>query len=559
MEFIQTTLKNYVAARATYDQQKDLKDECHPATRESILTKIDTWLSAPSNDSPEHCWWITGQPRVGKSAIAITVAKSLSAGRSVASSHLTAERSGTSNAKLYGQFFINHSLSETTSPHSIFPTIALQLASASPIAATFIHNALMQNRTLAHELSDEQVSKLFVEPLSMIARQETAMIVTLFDGVDELSGGDETLFKFMKSFSDALGSLPNNVKVLVFSRPEQPITTTLQGVQSVFGSEKDLMTEESRDDVRNLLEDKLSQIQQRYRLPHEWPRPTQVNQLCECAAGHLGWAAVAVHWIGSEVRDMGNTVYTREEVFEHVQQVRKGNIYDLYSLILCQLPPKAEKQLLSDTANTYIRGCRTTLGCLVVLEEPQTIDIIIHLVQDSLEDFDVFHFFGRISSIITSGIEPVGTATIPRPHKSFLDWITSDNADERFRIDVGNNHEAMALRCLRILISSLHFNMANVKTSESISLGAYFDRKDHWLRQLEGRIEACTMYACTAMAYHLSQAKTVTCQSILQELDSFCKGFLLYWLEVAVVVKGCDELVEQLYAISKSVPVRIVV
>jgi hypothetical protein len=559
MEFIQATLNNRVATLATYDRQKDMKDECHEATRERILTKIDCWLSAPLNDTPERCWWFTGQPGVGKSAIAITVAKSLNAGRSVASNHSTAGQLGPSNAKLYGQFFINHSFPETSSPHFIFPTIALQLASASSIAATFIHEALMRNQTLAHEFSDEQVRTLFIEPLSMIARHEAGVVVALFDGVDELSrGDDETLFKFTDIFSKALGSLPNNVKVLVFSRPEHPITTTLQGIPSVFGSEKDLMTEESRGDVKNLLEDKLSQIRQRYHLSHEWPRPMQVEQLCEHAAGHLGWATLAISWIGGEVRRMGNTAYTREGVFDFVQQVRKGNIYDLYEHVLCRVLDEAENQP-SDAANNYTRCCQITLGCLVVLKEPQSVDTIDHLVRDSLEDFDVHHFFGRISSIITSGIEPVSTATTPQPHKSFFDWITSGSADERFRVDIKDNHSALALRCLRILRSSLHFNMANIETSGRLVY--QINSRTHWSRQLESHVAAYVIYACTAMVYHLSQGNSITCQSVLQELDSFCRYFLLFWLEVTCVASQAPgyALRDELYAVGELLPVRIMV
>jgi hypothetical protein len=554
MEFIQTALNNCVAVRATYDQQKDLKSECHEATRERILTKIDRWLSTPSNDTPERCWWLTGQPGVGKSAIAITVAKSLSAGQSVVS---TAGQLEPSNAKLYSQFFINHSFPETSSPHFIFPTIALQLASASPIAATFIHEALMRNRTLAHEISDEQVSRLFVEPLSIIARNEVGVVVALFDGVDELLGrDDQTLLKFTKIFSKALGSLPNNVKVLVFSRPEHLITTTLQGVPSVFGSEKDLMTEESRGDVKNLLEDKLSQIRQCYHLSHEWPRAMQVEQLCEHAAGHLGWATLAIDWIGGEVRRRGNTEYTREEVFNFVQRIRKGNIYDLYKHILCRVLDEAESQPFSDAASKYIKDCQITLGCLVVLEEPQTVDTIIHLVQDSLEDFDVVHFFGRISSIITSGIEPVSTATIPRPHRSFYDWITSNVAEQFYISDIKDNHGELALRCLRILRSSLHFNMANIETSEHVQPHIYIKRPRQWFDRLEGHVATYVIYACTAMTFHLSQGNNVTCQSVLQELDYFCKGFLLFWLEVACMNQVSYLLAAQLYAIIEMLPVR---
>jgi hypothetical protein len=156
MKFIESVLQKHLA-RATYDQQQ--KDDCHEVTHDRVLSKLDEWLSVPSNH--EHCLWVTGQPGVGKSAIAITVAECLLAKRRISAAD-SWDSHHSPKAILYSQYFINHTISEAANPNCIFPTVTLQLAIASPLAAVVIHEALVANMTLADKLTKAQVDALFI-------------------------------------------------------------------------------------------------------------------------------------------------------------------------------------------------------------------------------------------------------------------------------------------------------------------------------------------------------------------------------------------------------------
>jgi hypothetical protein len=145
-------------------------------------------------------------------------------------------------------------------------------------------------------------------------------VAVLFDGVDELSNNsDQALSVFTSTLSAAVSSLPPNVKLLVFSHPETYITDQLVDAPSIIRSH--LLTEDSREDVQRLLETEFRGIASLYRLAR-WPRPEQVAMLCEHADGHLGWASLAIRWIGREVGQRGDTTYTRETVFDNVCELR---------------------------------------------------------------------------------------------------------------------------------------------------------------------------------------------------------------------------------------------
>jgi hypothetical protein len=536
MDFIKTTLQIRLSTQATYMMQE--KEECHPATRDRILLQLNEWLSTPSET--ERCWWVTGQPGVGKSAIAITVADCLTAGRPL-SATATSKDGYVAKATLFGQFFINHKLPETTNPHTIFPTIALDLAVASPVAAVLIHDSLKTNPALANKLSVEQVNALYVRPLTAIARHDPGVVVTLFDGIDELANADrETLSSFTSILASAIAQLPTNTKLLVFSRPENAITDQLERFKGSIHS-PDLSTKESRPDVQRFLQAKLARIAELYKL-QDWPAVEHINLLCEFAAGHLGWAALAVEWIGREVETEGECAYIRRSVFEQVRKVRKGNLYDLYAFILERVVP-------SDAKEKEKVGCEKVLGTLTVLQKPQTIATIATLLPVG-DMYNVLHFFRRISSIIVSGLEAVEMQTIPRPHKSFFDWICSEHPEPRFRIDIKMQHERLSTRCLEILKNSLHFNMANLVTSDPLVLleifgidnsNAMSDDSPTLQTLLWSRTDPSVLYSCTTLFHHIAAAGQLS-WSILDELDFFFKHLFLSWMEVACTYGFLDAL-----------------
>jgi hypothetical protein len=498
MEFITKTLRMRLSTQATYMAQH--KDECHEATRGQILHQLNEWLMVPSET--ERCWWITGQPGVGKSAIAITVADCLRARRPISAS-FTADDEYVPKATLFSQFFINHTLAETADPRNIFPTIALDLAATSPVAAVLIHDSLKINPTLADELSVEQVDALYVRPLSAIAKYDPGVIVSLFDGINELSNTNETASsKFVSILLSAVSRLPPNVKLLVFSRPESHI---INQVKQFTGSirRSDLSTEESREDVRRFLQAELANIASLNDLLN-WPSAEHLHSLSEFAAGQLSWAALAIRWIGREVGSRGASSYIQDIVFLDVKSVRKGDLYDLYAFILTRAVP-------ADSAQEQKSACLRALGILAILRTPQTVATITGLLPSG-ETYDTLHFFRRISSIVVNGLEIIDGQTILRPHKSFVDWICSDHPEPLFHIHTKIQHEYLSMRCLEILKTSFHFNMAYLAALDPHVLleqyGTETDSPDweHPELPLCDHLDPSIIYSCTSLFHHIAEA-----------------------------------------------------
>ena len=495
MQFITETLGDRVIPQAKHDSKGQKERECHEETRREVLNEIETWARTLSDT--KNCWWITGKPGVGKSTIGAKVAERFEDDKS-----------------LYAQYFVTRNIAVTTDPDNILPTMAQQLAKKSPLAALVIQDMLeMTPLSVIRKISDRQAQALLLEPLQAIA-QYAPEVVVVIDGVDELAkAAPSVLSKVTSILCNIMSSLPTNVKILIFSRPEKSITAEIPH----HIKRLDLPTEKSIYDVHQLVCAKLRRVAKDYTWS-DWPSDDQVSLLCRHAAGHLGWAATALRWIARRIEYEG--IVVRDEVFEDVRQLGMGELYDLYALILRRIlpPPK------DPARKRYLKGLKTVLGCLVVLQQPLDINSISTLL--SLNDFDVMHCMERISSIIVDGTESLTKWTVPRLHKSVVEYLVSSCRLPGLRINLTEQHNSLTTTCFES-IQRLTFNIGPITTS-------------HQLNREISSLPQGIIYPCQFLGCHLENGgKRAT---LVSDIENFMKNYFFQWLEVLSLQKLVDSV-----------------
>ena len=492
LKSIKEKLGDRVVPQVKYDSKQQKKREYLEGTRERVLNDIEQWACTRSDT--ENCWWITGRPAVGKSTIGAKVAETFE-----------------DEKTLYAQYFISRNIQATTDPENILPTMALQLAENSPLALLAIHDKLETTPlSVVKKFSDGQAQALLLEPLRDIARY-TPKVVIVIDGVDELANAEPSvLSKVTSVLCNIMSDLPANVKILIFSRPEQWITAKIP----LHIKRLDLATKDSEDDVGRLVLAKLKELAEFHEW-NGWPSYDQVRQLCQLAAGHLGLASTALSWITSELKFKGSA--WRDEVIEEVSKLGKGEIDELYDFILDSiLPPKDPDR------KSYLEGLKTVLGCLMVLQEPLDIGSISLML--SLDKFDVLHCMKRISSLIVDGTESVTERTVPKVHKSFVDYLVSDRPHSILHIDPTEQHHSLTTTCFEV-IKRLTFNIGHIM-------------KSHYKCRSSTIISQDISYPCQWLGHHLENGgERVT---LMEDVDTFMKTRFLQWLEVM----SLQELVE---------------
>ena len=510
LQFIREKLGDSVVLEAKYDSKGQKEREFQKETRTELLDQIELW--ARTHSATENCWWITGKPGVGKSTIGAKVAEAFE-----------------DEESLYAQYFVTRNIAITTDPDNVLPTMAEQLAKKSPLAALVIQNMLETTPiSVVKKLSDRQAQVLLLEPLRAIA-QYAPKVVVVIDGVDELANAAVfVLSKVTSVLCSIMSDLPTNVKILIFSRPEQTITAEIPP----YIKRLDLATENSTYDVDQLVRAKLREVAKVYKWS-DWPSEHQVSLLCRNAAGHLGWAATALRWIAEQIEYEGSA--RRDEAIEEVSQLGMGELYELYAFILHRiLPPK------DPSRERYLKGLKTVLSCLVVLQQPLDIGSISTLL--SLDDFDVTHCMRRISSIIVDGIESLTERTVPRLHKSVVDYLVGDHSHPGLRINLTEQHHSLTITCFKS-IQRLTFNVGHITTS-------------HQLDENISSVSRGIIYPCQWLGRHLENGgKRAT---LVSDVEIFMKNHFLQWLEVLSLQKLVDSVaVSTLKILEKQIKVSI--
>ena len=493
LQFINENLGDRVVPQAKHDSKGQKERECYEGTRKEVLDEIELWACTPSGT--KNCCWTTGKPGVGKSTIGARVAEIFEDEKS-----------------LYAQYFVTRNIAVTTDPDNIFPTMAHQLAKKSPLAALVIQDMLETTPlSVFRKLSDRQAQVLLLEPLRALA-QYAPKVVVVIDGIDELANtAGFVLSKFTSALCSIMSDLPTNVKILVFSRPEQTITAEIPPhIKRI-----DLATENSTCDVDQLVRAKLREVAKVYKWS-DWPSEHQVSLLCRNAAGHLGWASTALRWITRQIEYEGK--FRRDEVIEEVSQLGMGELYELYDFILRRILPPEDP-----ARERYLKGLKTVLGCLVVLQQPLDVGSISSLL--SLDDFDVMHCMRRISSIVVDGTESLTDRTVPRLHKSVVDYLVSGGPHPGLCINLTEQHHSLTTSCFKSM-QRLTFNVGHIETSD----------------QLDGEIDLSLgiIYPCKWLKHHLENGGKQA--HLVSDVGIFMKNNFLQWLEVLSLQKLLDSV-----------------
>ena len=242
-------------------------------------------------------------------------------------------------------------------------------------------------------------------------------------------------------------------------------------------------------------------------------------------------AATALRWIARQIEYEGSA--RRDEVIEEVSQLGTGEIDELYALILRRILP------LQDPARKrYLKGLKTVLGRLVVLQEPLDIGSISTLL--SLDNFDVPHCMKRISSLIVDGTEPLTERTVPQVHKSFVDYLLSIRPLPDFRINPTESHHSLTTTCFKS-IQMLPFNVGCITSSHS-----YGDIS----------ISRGITYPCQWLGHHLENGGERS--TLVRDVDKFMKNKFLQWLEVLSLQKLVDSVaISTMKILEKQIKVSI--
>jgi hypothetical protein len=346
-------------------------------------------------------------------------------------------------------------------------------------------------------------------------------IIVVIDALDEC---DKTrLAQTAKIISKAIVDLPSNAKVLISSRPESAIQKRFLSIidaELVKHIYLDTLAPTSIRDVKVFLVDKIQEIVEEYSLEDlGWPGEHGIQRLSDQASGLFIWAVTATSYIRAEIDAFGT-----ERLPQLMDQLSVNGMDDinlLYSAVL-------EKTYTGRTDPWVFHIFRQIIGSIVVLQEPLCLvglkDLLALRETETSEPVDVAHFVRQLRSVLVAGIDDISDRTVPRLHKSFFDFITSERADPRFRVNTVTSNELISMQCMRQL-NSLRRDICDIE-----HLAASNDEISNLPALIDNCLPIHLRYACRFWSLHLPQTGVVG-ENLRELFRIFFYQHLLHWIE----------------------------
>ncbi|KAJ8094287.1 hypothetical protein PM082_006827 [Marasmius tenuissimus] len=182
------------------------RGECLEGTRQKALRTMCDWVLATEQDCPMA--WVSGAAGVGKTAIAITLAKSW-------------EEDG-----LVSSFFFFRSDPKRNNPSALWLTIALGLVTRYPSCKAFINKRISDDPRILEARLEDQFRELVLKPVLEMndsadsSTAPKAPNIIIIDGLDEC-GDEDTQLRILSIIQSAFQENPHlSFRFLIISRPE---------------------------------------------------------------------------------------------------------------------------------------------------------------------------------------------------------------------------------------------------------------------------------------------------------------------------------------------------
>lgn len=191
--------------------------------REWVKEEINSWIK---NHSKSRVLWITAEAGYGKSAIATNLARTFK--------------------NVLGIHYCSYNYKEKNNPINIIKTLAFQIQSQLPNYIEQIKDLELNQKNEYHLFES-----LIINPLNKIKISETYYFI--IDALDEATD-ENGKNKIVKLIRDEFHKLPNNIKIIITSRPDPKLRQILSFYSPI---ELNAINKKNKIDCINYIKHKL--------------------------------------------------------------------------------------------------------------------------------------------------------------------------------------------------------------------------------------------------------------------------------------------------------------
>lgn len=474
------------------------KQACLPGTRSAIINEITDWINLPNTKDVPRAFWLHGVAGSGKSALALTICDQFD------------------SINLLGSVFFFDKSFPDRAPSKLFSTISRDIANLVPewglSLAKVLHSSHAVRTTSAVK---EQWERFILEPAGTLAKSTSPprRIVIVIDGVDEAMPSPAR--KLMLTMFEELEKLPSMFRVLITSRPDNDICTSLHGKEFIFARDMGTIDDQSSSqDIDLYIRHHLNPIDD-----------LTVRQLVDKSAHHFQWIATTCRFINDKefIPEYGTWQMRHKKRLNLVLQSDQAFGLDgLYTTILTNCLPG----VLSDL--NFRRQFQVVLGQVLHLRQPLTLNAHTDLRGDKEDPAAIFNILHPLNSLL-QGVSSNAELPVRPLHTSFRDYLMSGQQSGQFCIEGLEHFHRLAGACLRVM-QSLKFNICHLESSYLCN-----DQVSDLDARIRDNISEALHYACLFWSHHVINAPYLP--SLITGLQAFLENKFLFWLEVMSFLK----------------------
>jgi len=462
---------------------------CMEGTRQSILTKVITWVANGSD--PGNTYWIHGLPGIGKTSLSHSICKTLD------------ERN-----QLIGAFFCQRDDTNSNEPRNIFPTLICKLAEIFPTFRRIVAERLRSKPNLtAESMTDAHFLDFIISMPGQPIEHSHAFVI---DALDEC-GNNQSRRDVLKTLTDVAAQAPW-LKIIITSRPEADIERFFHGLTSSSHSSYDLTADQkASDDLRNFARSQFDVVASNWQITTPWPEGPDFNKLISRANGLF----IFIKTLALALEDSNDAEKSLKEALEGPAGTGLESLYGLYSSIL--------------KARSNIDGFwRMIVVTTTAQFHPLRKETIAELtgVRPNL----VGKWVDALSSLLYRDEGADGAIRVR--HLSISDFFLSDRCE--YQVNLREAHAQQGIACLQTMVKGLRFNICNLEDSRlaNADIGDLPSR-------VKQNVSDPLQYCCLYWSNHLcSSANRDERLSLLGGLQDFFGGsYPLFWVEVLSLMR----------------------
>lgn len=365
-----------------------------------------------------------------------------------------------------------------------------------------------------------QLQGLIVEPLAAM-EDHLFRCVIVIDALDECKD-DATISVILAALSYHVEKL-YPLKILLTSRPEHNINLAFseRGLQAAT---RNLVLHEINlkvveEDIRTYLVSQLELFKRRYNIKGPWPSGREITSLVKSSCGLFIFAATSIKFISDtsydDPRGQLKKILRNKGTMGHDLLEPQHHLDQLYLQVLKDAHPKLSPSLAEQL--------RLTLGTIVLLQDPLSINSIQKLLRAQLGNISIRQLLMRLQSIIL--VPEEDSKVIRVLHPSLADFIIDPIrcSSSEFLVNTPIGHSSLLKACLHTM-QGLKQNICKLSDPNLINS----DVPD-MIARLEKFIPPELRYACRHWGMHFQHANLS--EDILELLHEFCVERLLFWVE----------------------------